>query len=53
MINEQKKRKAGVNGFSENIREVSIRKNFPKPRPQLEGKTFLYCDPPEVILQSK
>ncbi len=53
MFNEKKK-KVGLNQYSDEIKEVSIRKKFPdKPIPELEHKIFLYCDPPEVILQSK
>ena len=38
------------------VQEASIRKHFPKQKPLTETMKrtdFLYCDPPEVILQSK
>ena len=55
MINEPKP-KTGIYDFSQDIKEASIRKHFPKPKPLTETMKrtdFLYCDPPEVILQSK
>ena len=54
MINEPKISN-GINDFSQDIKEASIRKHFSKPKPLTETmkKTdFQYCDPPEVILQS-
>jgi hypothetical protein len=51
---KDKKKKSGLDLYADQIKEVSIRKNFPKQKPQVqEYKNFLYCDPPEVILQSK
>ena len=53
-INEPKKSK-GLFGFAEEIKETSIRKHYDKPKPLTETMKrtdFLYCDPPEVILQS-
>ena len=38
------------------IKETSIRKHYTKSKPlteTLKRTDFLYCDPPEVILQSK
>ena len=55
MINEPKKSK-GLYEFTEEIKETSIRKHYTKPKPLTETMKrtdFLYCDPPEVILQSK
>ena len=55
MINEQKIKRR-INDFAEEIKEVSIRKHFEPPKPiseTLNSPNFLYCDPPEVILQSK
>ena len=55
MINEPKP-KTGIYDFSQDIKEASIRKHFPKQKPLTETMKrtdFLYCDPPEVILQSK
>jgi site-specific DNA-adenine methylase len=55
MINEPKKNK-GLYEFTEEIKETSIRKHYTKPKPLTETMKrtdFLYCDPPEVILQSK
>jgi len=55
MINEPKMKK-GVNDFAEEIKEVSIRKHFESPKTFLQNmntENILYCDPPEVILQSK
>lgn len=55
MINDIKPQK-GISDFSNDIKEASIRKHFSKPKPlteTLKRTDFLYCDPPEVILQSK
>ena len=55
MINEPKRNK-GIYDFADQIKETSIRKHFDKPKPITESmkkKDFLYCEPPEVILQSK
>ena len=55
MINEPKI-KRGINDFAEEIKEVSIRKHFEPPKKisdTLNSPNYLYCDPPEVILQSK
>lgn len=55
MINEPKTSK-GIYDFSDEIKETSIRKHYDKPKPLTETMKrtdFLYCDPPEVILQSK
>jgi site-specific DNA-adenine methylase len=55
MINEPKKNK-GLYEFTEEIKETSIRKHYTKAKPLTETMKrtdFLYCDPPEVILQSK
>ncbi len=47
------KHKIGINNYSDQIKEVSIRRNFPKEKQAVtEDKNYLYCDPPEVILQS-
>ena len=54
MIDEAKTGK-GIAQFANEIKEASIRKHFTKPKPMtqsLQRKDFLYCDPPEVILQS-
>lgn len=55
MINEPKLN-SGINEFSQDIKEASIRKHFSKQKPlteTMQRTDFLYCDPPEVILQSK
>ena len=55
MINEPKIKK-GINDFAEEIKEVSIRKHFESPKnlsETLNSPNYLYCDPPEIILQSK
>ena len=55
MINEPKRDK-GLYEFTEEIKETSIRKHYTKEKPLTETMKrtdFLYCDPPEVILQSK
>lgn len=55
MINEIIANK-GISDFSKDIKEASIRKHFSKPMPMtetLKRRDYLYCDPPEVILQSK
>ncbi len=53
MFVQKKKKNEGVNAYSEQIKEQSILKKFPKENTLLNEKNFLYCDPPEVILQSK
>jgi hypothetical protein len=48
--------KKGVNKISEEIKEVPILKHFEPPKSfshNLNPEQFIYCDPPEVILQSK
>ena len=55
MIDDPKQGK-GVYDFVESIKETSILKHFDKPKPDtetLKRKDFLFCEPPEVILQSK
>ena len=55
MINEPKRSK-GIYDFIDEIKETSIRKHYEKPKPiseSMKKKDFLYCEPPEVILQSK
>ena len=54
MISEPKRSK-GIYDFADQIKETSIRKHFDKPKPiteTMKRKDFLYCEPPEVILQS-
>ncbi len=53
MFVQKKKKNEGVNAYSEQIKEQSILKKFPKENSLADEKNFLYCDPPEVILQSK
>jgi hypothetical protein len=50
--NKKKKDKDGKIDFSD-FKEKSIRYNFPKDKKLPDTKVFLYCNPPEVILQSK
>ena len=55
MIDDPKTSK-GIYDFAEEIKETSILKHFDKPKPDtetLKRKDFLFCEPPEVILQSK
>ena len=55
MLNEPKRSK-GIYDFIDQIKETSIRKHFDKPKPiskSTKKKDYLYCEPPEVILQSK
>ena len=55
MIDDPKRSK-GIYDFAEQIKETSIRKHFNKEKPMtktLQRKDFLFCEPPEVILQSK
>ena len=55
MINEPKRSK-GIFDFIDQIKETSIRTHYEKPKPiseSMKKKDFLYCEPPEVILQSK
>ncbi len=55
MIDDPKRSK-GIYDFVEEIKEVSIHKHFSKEKPKtktLARKDFLFCEPPEVILQSK
>ena len=54
MINEPKEIK-GINDFSEQIKEVPILKHFENPKPiteTMQRTDYLFCEPPEVILQS-
>ena len=53
MFNEKKKKNQGISEFSEQIKEKSILYRFAKESSFSDEKNFLYCDPPEVILQSK
>ena len=53
---EELKTKKGVSDISEEIKEVPILKNFNIQKSFHQNSNpanFLYCDPPEVILQSK
>ena len=55
MIDEPKTSK-GVYDFIGEIKETPILKHYDKPKPDtetLKRKDFLFCEPPEVILQSK
>ena len=55
MIDDPKPSK-GIYDFAEQIKEISVRKHFDKEKPMtktLARKDFLFCEPPEVILQSK
>ena len=55
MIDDPKRSK-GIYDFVEQIKEISVRKHFDKEKPltkTLQRKDFLFCEPPEVILQSK
>jgi hypothetical protein len=55
MIDDPKPSK-GIYDFVEQIKEISVRKHFDKEKPMtktLARKDFLFCEPPEVILQSK
>lgn len=53
MFVKKNKDMQGINAFSDEIKEKSILYNFPKDEKNTYNKNFLYCDPPEVILQSK
>ena len=55
MIDEPKQSK-GIYDFVEQIKETAIQKHYEKEKPltkTLIRKDFLFCDPPEVIIQSK
>ena len=55
MIDDPKRSK-GIYDFVEQIKETSLRKNFPiekRSTETLERKDFIFCEPSEVILQSK
>ena len=55
MINETKKSK-GIYDFVDQIKEKSILKHYDKEKPMsktLTRKDYLFCEPPEVIIQSK
>lgn len=52
MIKETKKKGDGISSLAGNLKEESIRKKFSKEKKPQTVKPFLYCDPPEVILQS-
>jgi site-specific DNA-adenine methylase len=42
-----------LNNYIERVKERPIRSNPPIERNKFINDRFLYCDPPEVILQSK
>ena len=55
MINDPKQSK-GIYDFVDQVKETSILKHYDKEKPMsqtLTRKDFLFCDPPEVIIQSK
>ena len=55
MIDEPKQSK-GIYDYIDELKETSIHKHYDKKKPltkTLMRKDFLYCDPPEVIIQSK
>jgi site-specific DNA-adenine methylase len=55
MINDPKPSK-GIYDYAEQIKETSILRHYDKEKPltkTLTRKDFLFCDPPEVIIQSK
>ena len=52
MFIQKKKKNQGISEFSEQIKEKSILYRFPIESNTNDDKAFLYCDPPEVILQS-
>ena len=55
MINEPKQSK-GIYDFVDQIKEKSILKHYDKEKPMsktLTRKDYLFCEPPEVIIQSK
>ena len=55
MIDEPKQSK-GIYDLSEEIKEKSIRRHFSKEKVMtktLSRKDFLFCEPSEVIIQSK
>ena len=46
----------GIYDYIDQVKEVSILRHYEKEKPltkTLSRKDFLYCDPPEVIIQSK
>lgn len=53
MFIQKKKKNQGISEFSEQIKEKSILYRFSKETNTPDEQNFLYCDPPEVILQSK
>lgn len=53
MFIQKKKKNQGISEFSEQIKEKSILYRFNEDKYSTDEKNFLYCDPPEVILQSK
>ena len=55
MINEPKQSK-GIYDFVDQIKEKAILKHYDKEKPMsktLTRKDYLFCEPPEVIIQSK
>jgi site-specific DNA-adenine methylase len=52
MFIQKKKKNQGISEFSEQIKEKSILYRFSKETNTTDEHNFLYCDPPEVILQS-
>ena len=55
MIDEPKQSK-GIYDFSEEMKEISIHRHYSKEKTMtktLSRKDFLFCEPSEVIIQSK
>jgi site-specific DNA-adenine methylase len=55
MINDPKP-STGIYDYADQIKETSILRHYDKEKPltkTLARKDFLFCDPPEVIIQSK
>ena len=53
---EDPKQSKGIYDYIEKIKENSILRHYDKEKPlnkTLSRKDFLFCDPPEVIIQSK
>ena len=51
MFNPERNKINGIQSFSEQIKEKSILQRIP-PKPTVNHKPILKCEPEEVILQS-
>ena len=53
MFNGRSTRENKLNKYVNQVKEKAILSRMPSDNYKKENDRFLYCDPPEVILQSK